>query len=105
MLFSNVITIPASTNGGQQGVIAQDRRLRRAGAQEGAPSSKKLLILKLLPPSRAMYHPSHLPGAVPRAIELCTFSAQDRVVSPPLRSDLRIGTGLTYLIPKGYIKF
>ena len=39
MLFANVITIPASTNGGQQGVIAEDRRPRRAGAKEGAPSS------------------------------------------------------------------
>ena len=33
------------TNGGQQGVIAQDRRLRRAGAKEGAPSSKNSLSL------------------------------------------------------------
>jgi len=32
--------------------------------------------------SRAMYHPSHLPGAVPRAIELCTFGAQDQNIFP-----------------------
>ena len=29
-------------------------------------------------PSVTMYHPSHLPGAVPRSIELCTFGVQDR---------------------------
>ena len=39
--FANVMTITAAPNGGQQGVIAQDRRLRRAGAKEGAPSSIK----------------------------------------------------------------
>ena len=41
--LANVITMPASTTGGQQGVIAEDRRLRRAGAKEGAPSSKNSL--------------------------------------------------------------
>jgi len=37
--------IPAFATGGQHGVIAQDRRLRRAGAKEGTPSSKKILFL------------------------------------------------------------
>ena len=45
--FENVMRIPASTTGGQQGVIAQDRRLRRAGAKEGTPSSKKSLFLRI----------------------------------------------------------
>jgi len=40
MSFANVIPIPAFTTGGQQGVIAEDRRLRRSGAKEGTPSSK-----------------------------------------------------------------
>jgi len=34
--------LPAFTNGGQHGVIVEDRRLRRAGAKEGTPSSKNL---------------------------------------------------------------
>ena len=41
MTFANVITMPASPTGGQQGVIAEDRRPRRAGAQEGTPSSRR----------------------------------------------------------------
>ena len=41
MAIENVITIPAFAAGGQHGVIAQDRRLRRAGAKEGTPSSRK----------------------------------------------------------------
>ena len=45
MTFANVITMPAFTTGGQQGVIAEDRHPRRAGAQEGAPSSKKIFNL------------------------------------------------------------
>jgi hypothetical protein len=43
MAFANVIAIPAFTTGGQQGVIAQDWRLRQAGAKEGTPSSKNSL--------------------------------------------------------------
>ena len=39
----NVTPVPASTAGGQHGVIAEDRRLRRAEAQEGTPSSKIFL--------------------------------------------------------------
>ena len=46
--FANVITIPASTTGGQQGVIAEDRHPRRAGVKEGGPSSKKIFSLKNL---------------------------------------------------------
>ncbi|NLG19383.1 MAG: hypothetical protein GX556_18840 [Fibrobacter sp.] len=42
--FANVIAIPAFTTGGQQGVIAEDWRLRQAGAQEGTSSSKKSLL-------------------------------------------------------------
>jgi len=41
--FANVIAIPAFTTGGQQGEIAQDWRLRQAGAKEGAPSSRNSL--------------------------------------------------------------
>jgi len=37
-----MISIPACKNGGQHGVIAKDRRLRRAEAQEGTPSSKNI---------------------------------------------------------------
>ena len=37
--------LPALTTGGQHGVIAQEWRLRQAGAKEGAPSSKKSLFL------------------------------------------------------------
>jgi len=43
--LANVITMPAFTTGGQQGVIAEDRFPDRAGAQEGTPSSKKSLVL------------------------------------------------------------
>jgi hypothetical protein len=43
--FENVKIKPASTTSGQHGVIAEDRRPRRAGAQEGAPSSRKSLFL------------------------------------------------------------
>ena len=32
--FKNVMSIPACKNGGQHGVIAEDRRLRRAKTQE-----------------------------------------------------------------------
>jgi len=42
--FANVIIIPACTNGGQQGVIAQDWRLRQTEAKEGTPSSRNSLI-------------------------------------------------------------
>ena len=42
-LFANVIAIPACTNGGQHGVIAEDWRPGQAVAQEGAPSSKRSL--------------------------------------------------------------
>ena len=42
---ANVITLPACTTGGQQGVIAQDRRPRRAWAKEGTPSSKSSSFL------------------------------------------------------------
>ena len=41
--FANLIVIPACTTGGQHGVIAQDRRLRQAVAQEGMPSSRRSL--------------------------------------------------------------
>ncbi len=40
-----VMKLPAFATGGQQGVIAQDWRLRQAGAKEGAPSSRKSLFL------------------------------------------------------------
>jgi len=49
MTFANVKTIPASTTGGQQGVIAKDRRLRRAGAQEGLSLTLKLTNMKNAP--------------------------------------------------------
>ena len=38
--FENGMTIPAFTTDGQQGVIAEDRRPRRAYTKEGAPSSR-----------------------------------------------------------------
>jgi len=43
--FANVMKTPAFTNGGQHGVIAEDRFPDRAEAKEGTPSSNKNLIL------------------------------------------------------------
>ena len=40
MTSANVISIPAFTNGGQHGVIAEDRFPNRAEAKEGTPSSR-----------------------------------------------------------------
>jgi len=44
-MFANAMNLPAFATGGQQGVIAEDRRPRRAGAKEGTPSSRKSLSL------------------------------------------------------------
>ena len=37
---ANVMNLPVFATGGQQGVIAKDRRPRRAYAKEGAPFSR-----------------------------------------------------------------
>ena len=43
--LENVMLLPAFANGGQQGVIAEDRFNNRAEAQEGTPSSRNSLFL------------------------------------------------------------